>query len=259
MIQNIYPLFERYRILKKEYLWSLRDCSLGFMQVEYAEYADGFLTGCGISVRPDCIEIAPGLVKHRGFLYLFPEIQQVPYSPSGQFVSLKFRLKKKQVFQDYIDYTAEPFLDSNLERGEDELELCRFKLQPGFRLRDDYKDFQDIETEFDTVNLLHATWGGLGGPTLAPAITRFFARSVLGERTADPYDLQFCSLCLDRPTAVPRLLIEQYVRVKLELDGEPLDNQALFRHLELILRNLRSGGSLRPPGKHRRSREIFVD
>ena len=34
---------------------------------------------------------------------------------------------------------------------------------------------------------------------------------------------------------------------------------ALFRHLELILRNLRSGGSLRPPGKHRRSREIFVD
>ena len=40
MIQNIYPLFERYRILKKEYLWSLRDCSFGFMQVEYAEYAD---------------------------------------------------------------------------------------------------------------------------------------------------------------------------------------------------------------------------
>ena len=99
MIQNIYPLFERYRILKKEYLWSLRDCSFGFMQVEYAEYADGFLTGCGISVRPDCIEIAPGLVKHRGFLYLFPEIQQVPYSPSGQFVSLKFRLKKKQVYE----------------------------------------------------------------------------------------------------------------------------------------------------------------
>ncbi len=259
MVQNIYPLFERYRILKKEYLWSLRDRSFGFMQVEYAEYADGFLTGCGISVRPDRIEIAPGLAKHRGFLYLFPEAQQVPYQPTGRFVSLKFRMQKKQVFQDYIDYTAEPFLDSNLTLGEDELELCRFKLQPGFCLRDGYKDFQDIETEFDTVNLLHATWGGLGGPALAPAITRCFARAVLDERPADPYDLQFCTLCLDRSTAVPRVLVEQYVRARLELGGEPLDNQALFRHLELILRNLRSGGNLRPPGKARRSREIFVD
>lgn len=48
MAQNIYPLFERNRIMKKEYLWSLRDYSFGFMKVQYAEFSDGILTGCGL-------------------------------------------------------------------------------------------------------------------------------------------------------------------------------------------------------------------
>lgn len=36
-MQNLYPLFERNRILKKELLWSLRDYAFGQLRLEYGE------------------------------------------------------------------------------------------------------------------------------------------------------------------------------------------------------------------------------
>lgn len=261
MAQNIYPLFERNRIMKKEYLWSLRDYSFGFMKVQYAEFSDGILTGCGLKVKDDdTIEIAPGMVKHDGFVYLFPEPREVAYSAAEVYVSLKLRLEKKPVYLDYINYESTPFLDEDLELKNNEIELCRFKLKKGFALRDQYKDFYDIETEFDTVNLAHATWAGLHAPTLAPAITRYFAGEALKCRPENAKDIQFISLCLARDTAVPRILIEDYVRCKLELpDEEPLDNEALFAHLDMILDNLRNGTERRPDRKMKRNRQIMVD
>lgn len=246
--------------MKKEYMWSLRDYSFGFMGVQYGEFSDGIITGCGLRVKPEVIEIAPGLVKHHGFVYLFTEPLTVEYGPTEAFVSLKLRLTKKPVQLDYIDYDADPFLDSDLECKADEAELCRFKLKKGFALRDQYKDFYDIETEFDTVNLVHASWAGLHAPTLAPAITRYFAREALKCRPESAKDIQFVSLCLERETAVPRILIEDYVRCKLELpDEEPLDNETIFGYLDMILDNLRHGTERRPDRKMRRKRQILVE
>lgn len=260
MAKNIFPLFGRNRIMKKEYLWSLRDYSFGFTKVQYAEYSSGILLGCGITVMPEAIEIAPGMVKHDDFIYLFTEAQQIPYAPADTYVSLKLRLSKKPLSLDYIEYGAEPFLDQDLELKGDELEVCRFKLKSGFALRDQYKDFYDIETEFDTVNLVHASWAGLHTPTLAPAITRFFAREALKCRPAHPRDIQFCSLCLGDTTAVPRILIEDYIRCKLELpDEEAMDNRMLFHYLEMILSNLRDGTERRPDRKVKRKRQILVE
>ncbi len=49
-MQNLYPLFEQNRILKKELLWSLRDYSFSHIQLEYQEYGQGIIQGCGIRV-----------------------------------------------------------------------------------------------------------------------------------------------------------------------------------------------------------------
>ena len=65
------------------------------------------------------------------------------YKPTEVYVSLKFRVKSKNELPDYTRYVTEFVLDGNLERAENELEMCRFKLKEGARLR----------TEFDTVNL----------------------------------------------------------------------------------------------------------
>lgn len=260
MVKNIFPLFGRNRIMKKEYLWSLRDYSFGFMKVQYDEYSDGILSGCSLSVQGNQIIIGPGMAKKDDFVYLFPIAQNVSYCPTEVYTSLKLRLMKKPVSLDYIDYVTEPFLDEDLELKKNELELCRFKLKKGFELRDQYKDFYDIETEFDTVNLVRSSWAGLGGPTLAPSITRYFAREALKCRPEQAKDIQFAALCLERETAVPRILIEDYIRYKLELlDEDPLDNGTLFEHLDMILDNLRHGTERRPDRKMRRKRQIMVD
>lgn len=260
MVKNIFPLFGRNRIMKKEYLWSLRDYSFGFLKVQYNEYSDGILTGCGLTVKGNHIEIAPGMAKRGDFVHLFPLPQKVLYSPTEVYISLKLRLMKEPVSLDYIDYVAEPFLDEDLEKKENELELCRFKLKKGFELRGEYKDFYDIETEFDTINLAHASWAGLGEPTLAPGITRYFAREALKCRPEEAKDIQFTALCLERETAVPRILIEDYIRFKLELpEEEPLDNETLFGHMDMILDNLRHGTQRRPDRKTKRRRQVLVE
>ena len=50
-MQNLYPLFERNRILKKELLWSLRDYSFSQIQLEYQEYGQGIIQGCLVNDR----------------------------------------------------------------------------------------------------------------------------------------------------------------------------------------------------------------
>lgn len=260
MIKNIYPLFGRNRIMKKEYLWSLRDYSFGFMKAQYDEYSDGILIGCPLSVIGNQIEVGLGMAKKNDFIYLFPVRQNILYTPTETYTSLKLRLTKLPVSLDYIDYVAEPFLDEDLTLKDDELELCRFKLKKGFELRDQYKDFYDIETEFDTVNLARASWAGPHSPSLAPAITRYFAREAMKCRPEQAKDITFISVCLDRETAVPRVLIEDYVRCKLDLpDEESLDNETLFAHLDMILDNLRHGTERRPDRKMRRKRQILVE
>ena len=47
--------------------------------------------------------------------------------------------------------------DEELELGENQMEMCRFYLREGSALRDSYKNFADMSTEYDTVNLICAT------------------------------------------------------------------------------------------------------
>lgn len=58
-MQNLYPLFEQNRILKKELLWSLRDYSFAHVQLEYQEYGQGILRGCEIQVRDGKLVVGP--------------------------------------------------------------------------------------------------------------------------------------------------------------------------------------------------------
>ena len=46
------------------------------------------------------------------------------------------------------------YLDDKLPDPSCELELCRFRLQAGARLRNTYENFSDCVTEFDTIHLV---------------------------------------------------------------------------------------------------------
>lgn len=210
-MEHIYPAFERGRIMKKELLWALRDYSYSALQLQYADYPDGIISGCRIRVDDNFLCIESGIIKCHNFIFLITEEEKIAYSPTRCYVSLKFRLIEREVLSDYVRYVTEFVLDEKLERKQNELELCRFKLKEGIKLRTEYKDFFDIETEYDTVNLANATWASVGGNTLSKEVTDYFAKKVLECEHADDKDIHFAYLLLQSKEAINFKIMKDYI------------------------------------------------
>lgn len=257
-MEHIYPAFERGRILKKELLWALRDYSYAALQLQYQGYPDGILSGCGIGVEGGLLHIGQGVIKCQGFLFLITEEAQIAYAPTERYTSLKFRLEAKEELADYTRYITEFILDEDTARHQNEVELCRFKLKEGARLRTAYKDFFDIQTEFDTVNLADATWSAAGGNTLSKEVTDCFARKVLECGSAQDSDAQFAYLLLQGKEAVRREVLEDYITRKTGRAAGHSSQQELFHALEAVLDDIRRGADMRRPERRGLEQRMIV-
>ena len=258
-MQNLYPLFERNRILKKELLWSLRDYSFAHIQLEYQEYDQGILRGYEIKVRENDLVIGPGIFKYGNFVCLQTEEERIPYSPKEQPQYLRMKVEVDRTSQDYIAYKMEYYVTTDEKKEENEFELCRFHLRSGARLRDQYRDFGDMETEFDTVSLIYSDWGGLGGKTLSPAIIKYFARIILESENSQLEDRSFAYLCLTQPGAVPVHVLASYISkrngIRLE---EVVNNQLIYQSMREIIKEIQKGNK-EGAGSRRERHRIFVD
>ncbi len=243
MTEHIYPAFERGRIMKKELLWALRDYSYTAMQNQYQDYADGIISGCRIFPEENHLRIASGMIKCADYIFLIKGSDQIPYKPTEEYISLKFYLKDKEELPDYTRYLTDFKLDIHLERSSYEIELCRFKLKEGARLRADYKDFYDIQTEYDTINLANATWSSIGQNTLSKEVTDCFARKVLECKNAAETDLQFAYFLLQGREAVNYSILTDYIsrKTKEEITEHTLSTENAFYKLEQILDGIRKG------------------
>ena len=244
MTEHIYPAFERGRIMKKELLWALRDYSYSALQIRYQDYADGILSGCAIHPAGSTLHILPGMIKCAGFIFLITGEERVSYTPTGEYTSLKFRLKKKEDLPDYTRYLTEFVLEDCMERSSNEIELCRFKLKEGAALRTEYKDFYDIQTEYDTVNLANATWSCAGQNTLSKDITDYFAQKVLECEKAEEHDIQFAYFLLQGQEAIDYRILTDYIRRKTSesvRDARKISTEEAFDKLVDILDGIRRG------------------
>lgn len=246
-MEHIYPTFERGRIMKKELLWALRDYSYAALQLQYQDYLDGIISGCRLQVRENMLHIGTGIIKCQGFLFLLQKEEPVQYAPSDQYVSLKFRIRKKEELSDYTRYTTEFVLDAQLQRAQNELEICRFKLKEGARLRTEYKDFYDIQTKYDTVNLADADWAAQGGHAMSKEVTDYFAKKVLECENAEDKDIQFAYFLLHSREAVSYQILNDYIARKSGAGNfrstYTVEREEAFRKLEDILNELRTGGN----------------
>ncbi len=261
--EHIYPVFGQGRIMKKELLLALREYSYEALQLQYKNYPDGIISGCGMRVEHDgeaahTLHIMPGIIKCQGFIFLIPQENTIQYQPSAGYTSLKFRLIKVEELTDYVRYQWDFVLDGRLRREQGEIELCRFKLKEGAALRTDYKDFYDIQTEYDTVNLADATWSSPGGHTLSKEITDFFAKKVLECGCAQEGDVQFAYFLLQSKEAINYPILMDYIARKSRGkkqgwgmakeetpgrdDGGAVDCVEVFGMLAEILDGIRHGG-----------------
>ena len=259
-MEHIYPAFERGRIMKKELLWALRDYACSALQIKYLKYANGILSGCGIHPEGSTLRIAPGMIKCADFIFLITGEETVSYTPTGEYTSLKFRLKEKENLPDYTRYLTEFVLDESLERNSNEVELCRFKLKEGAVLRTEYKDFYDIQTEYDTVNLANATWSCAGQNTLSKDITDYFAQKVLECEKAKEQDIQFAYFLLQGQEAADYRILIDYIRRKTGesvREVKEISTEEAFDKLVDILDGIRKGtGAYRNNGSGAERRMI---
>ena len=259
-MEHIYPAFERGRIMKKELLWALRDYSYSALRLQYADYPDGIISGCRIQAEDYFLCVEPGIIKCQDFIFLIPEEEKIEYSPTECCVSLKFRLIEREVLADYIRYVTDFVFDKNLERKHNELELCRFKLKDGARLRTEYKDFFDIETEYDTVNLANATWSAAGGNTLSKEVTDYFAKKVLECENADDKDIRFAYLLLQSKEAINFEIMKDYISRKTgeKIRDMSVNTATVFQKLEEILEGIRRGTDIHGQGKARQDNRMII-
>lgn len=238
-MQNLYPLFERNRILKKELLWSLRDYAFGHLRLEYKEYADGILQGCDVRVEDNQIVVSPGIIKLGDFILLMSEEESIGYEPSDEFAAVKMRFDAEQISLDYVLHKMELVSDKHMDLKENEFEVCRYKLQEGAILRDQHTDLWDMATEYNTLNYIYATWGGLGGQSIAPAVSRRFAREILKSDSPQPHDVSFAYLCLGQPGAVPMEILRDYLTRRGQERESRMTNEDIFRQMCKVIKNIR--------------------
>ena len=236
------PIFAGRRILKKESLWDIRDYTYAGWQLYYAEYTDGLLKGCDIRAEDGQLVIGKGMLKFHDFIYLMMEEERVDYQPKNRWQMLKAELSEDETNLDYKAYRVRFFLDEELELGENQMEMCRFYLREGSALRDSYKNFADMSTEYDTVNLICATVAGIGEKTLHPLVVKQFGEELWNMEEKDQFDFGFCSLVWNTQGRVERKVIAAYLSNKMKkavvANIMSYDNQMVYEKLENIVDNM---------------------
>lgn len=257
-MENRYPLFAGGRILKKEALWDLRDYSYGGIQLYYMDYTDGIVRGCNVRVEDNCLVVGKGILKYGDFLYLLQEEARVPFAAENRTVALKAVFNVNEGNPDYLSYQVDFLLDQDVEREENQIEICRFHLRQGSVLRDTYKDFADMGTEYDTVNLLYANMAGKGESRVHPQVLMKFAKEMQRHDKKSIEDVAFCYHILQQGGEVERTVVEAYLRDKwkneITMDAEMQQNEICFKRLEALL-NQRTDNR----DKGLRQRVIFVE
>jgi hypothetical protein len=233
MFEYKYPLFNP-APLRREILDAMRDLAAREQAARYGEYSDGILAGCNLFERNMRVGVDSGLVKFGGRVYVLSEPVSVPYRPTDEWTVLKIRFGGEERTRDFLRYSGELILDANTNVLPNEMELGRFKLKQGSRLRTVYEDFQDMETEYDTVNLINVPYAGVGEATLCPAILLHFGREAYSY-AADPPDAAFAAACLSQNGVMSREMIKRYLAGKLGLDSLETDNAKLHLHLVEVM------------------------
>ncbi|EOS24816.1 hypothetical protein C804_05064 [Lachnospiraceae bacterium A4] len=235
MFQNIYPIFERKHVLKKEMLENLRDYPRTLFQLQYQDYSDGILYGCSLEAAGTELAVKPGILLYHQTPYFMETPCVVSCEAQGRLSYLKVCFSDREAGTGHVKYCGHIYLDEKEPDPELELEFGRFKLQPGARLRTEYVDFADYVTEFDTVDRIHVPYAAPAHPTVWPQLLKRFAAELLGTGTQNALDCAFCMSCMQTKDNMPYDAVKTYLNVKLKEERDYTSEQtyhALKRILE---------------------------
>lgn len=238
---NKYPVFSRGRVLKLEMLNSMRDFPRDIVNIHISGYSNGILTGCRLSVNDDYIVILPGIICFDEEIYILKENYAIPYTHADETAVLKVKFIGADSSQDFVSYMTEVFIDKDTNIHKDEIELCRFKLKVGAKLRNNYTDFEDMTTEYNTINIINSQFAAYENSTISLYILKCFAKEAFKYKLSDPLDISFCMQCLQSEKAINKELIISYISSRLDVEYEDYSNERMYKYLVQILNTIKQG------------------
>ena len=262
MVSSYYkrPRFSAGKLLRTEHMAALEWQSFEFPSLFFQGWGNGILAGCNLSTTADTVTMGPGVICFEGELFGIQEPVSIEYYPTDKIRYLKLYIGSNEG-NDTCDVRRFSLSLSDHERlGSGELELCRFRLQPGAYLRCAYTDFRDRETLYDTLNTIYESWSAPGGTSLSPDITRAYAKEALAIGKIPDLDASICLQWLNGQFAVSRQMIQHYLArfscVELE---QGIDNKTLFQGLLARLEQLKEEKGQIAPQKKSGRRTILVE
>ena len=242
MFQRTAPIFRSHTVLKAAALSEGINGVIQLMEQIYQEYSDGIITGADIVIEGKNLVVKPGIIKYNQVLYRMQEEERIPYQADGKTSILRIQFLERQEREDKIQWNSDIYLTEETENRNNDMELCHFTLKEGAVLRQEYKDFNDLTTEHNTLNIIGVSYAGIRECTISPIITELYGNTLAGLNSQDPLDMAFMLECL-RGVPVPRKILVTYIKRKLShIKNTEMTNTEIYENLKIILDTIRRTG-----------------
>lgn len=253
------PVFESGCVLTREMLDLMQNLSLDLSWLSLAGYSDGIVSGCQVSMTDNVISVERGIVKHGDHVFFVPAYMNAVVAPGNEWHVLQFRFGEAVREDNFLVRKLTLEIADHVNGGPDALEVCRFRLQTGAHLRNQYRDFNDLNTEYDTINEIYAKWSGYGKETVSVRVLNCFAKEALKRGVQLPQDEAFIQMILNLGgRSMARDSIQFYLSTRLAKPYKEMTNMEIYTGLGEVLRNLRSVKE-HTVGRPRDDRRIIVD
>ncbi|MFI3172761.1 MAG: hypothetical protein R3Y58_10435 [Eubacteriales bacterium] len=234
IIKKYRPVFRSGMVLKAEYLQQITKQVYRLTDLEYTNYSNGVITGCEVSVLDNQLIISVGLFCYDREIYMIEQDVLIDYISTNCWMYVKIKhidniLKNEEQVQIFSI-----IFDNNIPT-KCEIELCRFQLQKGAKLRINYDDFDDMNTEFDTVNIVHVPYSCVDKSTLHPKVLQMFANEFKSYFPSGVLDQVFCLQCINQYMPISLAGIADYLKFRDNTDIEEKTNLNLYKELQRII------------------------
>lgn len=242
MFQREDVKFRRHTVLKADMLSLSCKAPMEYLELQYSGWSDGVLCGAQIIVGNNELTVQPGIVLYQGNMYRMTESTQIPYQANGRTMILRLHFGECKETESGKFYEADLSIMEEEERRAGDMELVRFCLQEGAELRDQYKNFEDLGTQFNTLNYIHAACAGYKEPALSPVVLSEYVKEAGKCAGTDAVDFAFfmeCNRGQNVSRASVRLYLQKKLQKKIEQDAK---NKELYEELKQVLRLIRTPG-----------------
>lgn len=252
------PIFSKGSLLSQEMLETLKNYELRVSENYFAGYADGIVSGVDIKASQGVIYIGKGLLRFCGKLFFISENTRISVHPNNEWQCVKAVFADFEKNDNFEKQEMHIELSGNLEREENAIEICRIRLQDGARLRCEYRGLEDMDTEYDTINLIESQWSAYGRDSIHPAILREFVSEACKCSLSNPADTAFVmQLTGSDGRAVNRDMIQYYLENRLEKKGRDYTNREIYQGLCKALKLIKTGEM--QTVEKRKPRRLLVD